>query len=295
VKRLRTLKQNILDIYGNKGKEWLAQLPTLIAELANKHQLIDLQPVANMSFNYVASGFQNEKPIILKLGLDEKALANEADCLRALAQHGAAKVIAHEPDMILMQRANPGTTLKEYFPDNDKQAVSIVCQSMQLLHKAEIPKQHHFLPLNELLRTLDNDLDIPHPVLSKARPLRDDLLASTDKIVLLHGDLHHENILKHGDGWLVIDPKGFVGDPVFDLCAFIHNPIPALLEQDNPIEIIDHRIQACAAALGFSKQRIQTWLYVKSVLCWAWCLDDNMQATYFKQFISLLDEKGLLC
>ncbi len=91
-----------------------------------------------------------------------------------------------------------------------------------------------------------------------------------------------------GDDWLVIDPKGFIGDPVFEVCAFIHNPIPELLDQENSIEIINQRIQYCAKNLGYSIQRIQDWLYVKSVLCWAWCLDDNIDPSHFKQFVMLL-------
>ncbi len=284
---MEALTKNILDIYGDQGKDWLKALPNLTAKLANKHQLTDLQPVANMSFNYVATGLQNKKPIILKLGANNKALAKEATCLQAFAQHGAAEVIASEPGMILIQRANPGTTLKEYFPSKDKQATSILCERIQQLHTAEVPKQHNFLNLKELLTTLDNDLAIPLDILSKARQLRGDLLASTDNVVLLHGDLHHENILKHGDSWLAIDPKGFVGDPVFEVCAFIHNPIPELLEQANPERIINNRIKYCADLLGFPIQRIQDWLFVKSALCWAWCLDDNMQPTYFEKFLKL--------
>ena len=289
-KHMNTFKQNIINIYNNKGVDWLAGLPTLTAELASKYQLTDLKPVANISFNYVASGFQDKKHIILKLGLNEKALAKEAACLQAFAQHGAAEVLATEPGMILMERANPGTTLKAYFLDQDAQALTILCQCIQQLHSAKIPKQAHFLHLKELLTILDNDLAIPLDISSKARQLRDDLLVSTDNDVLLHGDLHHDNILKHGDTWLVIDPKGFIGDPIFDVCAFIYNPMPALLDQAKPVDIIHDRIQVCADLLGFSKQRIHDWLYVKSVLCWAWCLEDNMQPTYFKKFLKLLDE-----
>jgi streptomycin 6-kinase len=286
-----TFTQNVINIYGHKGKDWLASLAALTAELSNKYQLTDLVRASYMSFNYVASGVQNKNPIILKLGLDQKALAKETACLKAFANHGAAEVIATQPGMILMQRANPGTTLKEYFPDRNKPSVAILCECIQQLQKAEIPKQHDFLHLQELLSILDNDLDIPGKILSKAKQLREKLLSSTEKTALLHGDLHHENILKHGDGWLVIDPKGFVGDSVFEVCAFTHNPMPELLQQANPIEIINDRIQLCADLLGFDQQRIQDWLYVKSVLCWAWCLDDNIEPDYFKRFVSLLDER----
>ena len=135
-------------------------LPNLTAKIAHKHQLTDLQPVANMIFNYVATGLQNKKPIILKLGVNNKALAKEATCLQAFAQHGAAEVIASKPGMIFIQRANPGTTLKEYFPDKEQQAITILCQCIQHLHQAETPKQHSFYHLKELLSALDNDLDL---------------------------------------------------------------------------------------------------------------------------------------
>jgi hypothetical protein len=37
------------------------------------------------------------------------------------------------------------------------------------------------------------------------------ILASSPESVLLHGDLHYDNILKNGEGWLVIAPKGVIG------------------------------------------------------------------------------------
>ena len=72
-----------------------------------------------MTFNYVVSGYQNDKPIILKIGMNSKALTKEASCLKALAKHAVAEVIAHYDNMIIMQPAVPGNTLKDHFPDND--------------------------------------------------------------------------------------------------------------------------------------------------------------------------------
>src|SRR5690606_23152783 len=100
------------------------------------------------------------------------------------------------------------------------------------LHTASIPVNHHFLHVKDLLQTLDNELSISKKILIKARILRDELIATSHKTVLLHGDLHHDNILKNSDGWVVIDPKGFIGDPVYEVAAFIRNPIPDLLNHD---------------------------------------------------------------
>jgi hypothetical protein len=91
---MKSFNKNIIDIYGHEGKTWLAALPDSTTEFANKYQLTGLQPVSNISFNYVAAGEKNGEPIILKLGLNHKALAKEANCLKAFSNHGAVKVWA---------------------------------------------------------------------------------------------------------------------------------------------------------------------------------------------------------
>ena len=61
----------------------------------------------------------------------------------------------------------------------------------------------------------------------RADALRAELLSSIDQRVVLHGDLHHFNILRcDRGGWLAIDPKGLVGDRYFDVCQFLLNPEP---------------------------------------------------------------------
>jgi len=273
---MNELKKNIISMYNDEGKQWLDSLPDITAKIANEHNLSGLTPVNNMTFNYVASGYQNDKPIILKIGMNSKALVKEASCLKAFTKHAVAEVIAHDDNMIIMQRAVPGNTLKDNFPDNDIDATKILCESIKELHKASIPESHNFYHLSELFKTLDQKLDIPDEILSKAKHLRDDLLKSTTKAVLLHGDLHHDNILKNGDRWLVIDPKGFIGDPAFEPAAYLCNPIPELLQENQPREIIENHINICSAELDIDSRRIADWLYAKSVLCWAWILEDNL-------------------
>jgi len=282
-------------MYNDEGKEWLDSLPDITAKIANEHNLSGLTPVNNMTFNYVASGYQNDTPIILKIGMNSKALAKEASCLKAFAKHAVAEVIANDNNMIIMQRAVPGSTLKDHFPDNDIDATKILCASIKELHKASIPEGHNFYHLSELFKTLDQKLAIPDEILTKAKHLRDDLLKSTTKEVLLHGDLHHDNILKNGDGWLVIDPKGFIGDPAFEPAAYLCNPIPELLQENHTpptprlrrtsAEIIENRINICSAELDIDYRRIADWLYAKSVLCWAWSLEDNLDASYWHNLL----------
>lgn len=284
---MSSFEQNIVTIYGEKGQEWLNELPTILTNLINQYGLSQLEPVANMSFNYVAKGFLNEKPIIVKLGLDRKALLKEAQCLKTFEAHATPTVIVNRDNMIIMECAVPGTTLKQHFPLRELEAIGILCHVINSLHSAKIPIEHNFYHIKDLLQTLDKEPDIPNSFLKKACKLRDTLLRTTTKEVLLHGDLHHDNILKNSHGWMVIDPKGFIGDPAFEPAAYICNPIPDLLLENNPKKIIIDRIQLCAKNLNIPEQRIYDWFYVKSVLCWAWSLDDKLDASYWEKLLGL--------
>ena len=85
---------NITNIYGEKGKAWLNELPELVTAISSRLELRDLQEVTNLSYNYVLSGFQEDKPIILKLGLDNAGLKREAFALKCFAGYGVVKVLA---------------------------------------------------------------------------------------------------------------------------------------------------------------------------------------------------------
>ena len=46
---------------------------------------------------------------------------------------------------------------------------------------------------------------------------------------MLHGDIHHENILDFGPrGWLAIDPKRLHGERGFDFANILRDPTPAM-------------------------------------------------------------------
>lgn len=282
---MSSFERNIVAIYGYKGKKWLNELPTILANLIEQYDLSQLEPVTNMNFNYVVRGFLNEKPIIVKLGLNTRALSKEAQCLKAFEAHVAPKVIVNKDNMIIMEQAVPGTTLKTHFPLREIEATNILFHVIKSLHTAKIPIDHNFYHVKDLLKTLDKELDIPNNFLNKARKLRDKLLNTSTKEVLLHGDLHHDNILNNGRDWMVIDPKGFIGDPAFEPAAYLCNPIPDLLQENNPKQIIIDRIKLCAKNLNLDEQRIHDWFYAKSVLCWAWSLEDKLDASYWEKVL----------
>jgi len=281
---------NIISIYGEKGKAWLDALPELVAAISSKLDLRDLIEVTNLTYNYVLSGFQGDNPIILKLGLDNACLKREALALKCFAGCGAVKVLAEDNGILLLERAVPGTSLKSYFPDREQESIEIACVVIKKLHQASIPVSHNFPHIKDWLMALEKDWNIPNHYLQKVRKLRDELLQTSETDVLLHGDLHHDNILQNGDEWLVIDPKGVIGEPAYEVAAFIRNPMPELLTHADAPNIIHNRVTRFAELLELPSQRILDWCFVQAVLSWVWALEDGCDTSYFEQVAKIFNK-----
>jgi streptomycin 6-kinase len=301
---MKKLEQNITNLYGSTfAKKWLAGLPELIAQIKATHELSDLTPVKNLSYNYVLSGFKGNQPVILKLGSDIEGFKREAVALRAFAGFGVVKMLAEGDGMLLLERAVSGVSLKPYFPKKDNDSIRICAECLKRLQKAPIPHVHTFPHIKDWLAVLDTDWKIPTHYLQKARQLRDGLLQTSAKDVMLHGDLHHDNILQQDDGearrslgeggWVVIDPKGVIGEPAYEVAAFIRNPIPKLLEHDTARDIIHNRVTRFSEILALPAQRILDWCFVQAVLSWAWALEDKCDEAYFKQLTKFFHEGGV--
>lgn len=290
-----SFESNILSIYGDRGRVWLMSLPEVRQKYASDWGLSCLQLMENLTYNYVLSGFQGEQPIILKLSLDEQGLQREARALKAFGENGAVKVLAQQDGALLLERAIPGDSLKSLFPLKDHEAVEIVCKVMQKLHQSPLPEEGLFPHVKEWLNTLDKDWDIPHRYLQRARELREFLLATSADFVLLHADLHHDNVIRNGDDWLAIDPKGVIGEPAFEAAVFIRNPVqPDLLNHPEAISIISHRIVQFSQTLGVDKNRLLQWCFVESVLSWAWNLEDGCDTVCSRRLTEMIDEILLL-
>lgn len=85
--------------------------------------------------------------------------------------------------------------------------------------------------------------------------------------VLLHGDLHQENILSNGNNWVVIDPKGVMGDPVHEIWACVEDPA--------------HDLKFLANYFGYSFQDVVKWYYVRLILASCWQAEDSLDASLF--------------
>lgn len=264
---MKAFENNILRIYGDKGKAWLAGLPLYVQKIADLWELDHLSPFQNLSYNYVLEGYQKDTPIVLKISLDELSLHNEFQALTAFKYYGAVAVLAHTKDALLLQRAIPGHLLKTQFSSGRSQALTIACDVAKRLHQAPLLKDKDFPHIKDWMRALDKEWDLPRFHLEKARTLKNTLLEMQDDLVLLHGDLHPGNILANGDDWLVIDPKGVIGSPINEIGAFVENPLSDL--------------KFISDYFHFNYDKTLQWYYVHVILAACWKVEDNLDPAFF--------------
>jgi len=120
-----------------------------------------------------------------------------------------------------------------------------------------------------------NDERIPSTLLDPAQKIYSDLAATQREPALLHGDLHHYNVLSdRARGWCAVDPKGVVGELEYELGAALRNPIdrPDLFAT---LEIVERRLEQFSLVLGLDVSRARGWCFAQAVLAAIHAIEDG--------------------
>lgn len=280
-------RKTILGVYRERGEVWLYNLPNILERFAKKWGLVLGEPFP-LSFNFVISATTEfGLPVVLKAGVPDRENSMQIDALRIYDGNGIVRLLDfdYEECVMLLECVQPGTTLKsELREENDDLATEIVAGVMKKLWQP--------LPGNHNTRTLESWTEgvleirphfgggtgpMPKILVDRAISLHADLLASAGSPYLLHGDLHHENILRATrEPWLAIDPNGVAGDRAFDVCSLLMNPLPDFLNWSNPKKRVHRRIEILSEVLEIDAERLKEWGVVYSVLSAWWSIGDGM-------------------
>ncbi|MBI3242695.1 MAG: phosphotransferase [Chloroflexi bacterium] len=275
--------RTITDLFNERGVAWLENLPGLIADCERRWSLQVLPPF-DLSYNYVAPAIcADGTEVVLKLGVPDGALTDEMTALRLWDGRGIVQLLDCDPDqgIMLLERLQPGTPLVTV--EDDEEATRIFAQVARQL-RIPAPAVHNFdTPqtwaegLRRLRKRFDGDTGpLPAKIVETAESLFAELLGSQADPVLLHGDLHHWNILSATRlPWLALDPKGIVGEPCYEVGAWLRNPVGHLFNQPNPSRLFARRVAILAEELGFDRQRILGWGVAQAVLSAWWSIEDH--------------------
>lgn len=284
--RSEPFARHMVELYGEKGEEWLRALPGLLQQLAERWSLTLLPPFPELSYNYAAPALRHGangsgEEVVLKVGVPNRELTTEIAALNQYGGRGCVRLLEADQELgaMLLERLQPGTMLTSI--EDDEEATRISAEVMLQLWRPA-PCCHAFptvadwaAGLKKLRPFFGGTGPFPPRLLEMAESFFADLLSTTAEPVLLHGDLHHYNILRAQRApWLAIDPKGLVGDPGFEVYALMHNPA-GLSQHSNLTALYARRLAILSEALGQDRQRLLRWSLAGMILSAWWSYEDG--------------------
>lgn len=297
------LARNATAVWGADGERWLAGLPRELERIAADWDLA-IGPPYELSYHYVAPATCGDgTAAVLKLGVPEgRSLRTEAPALAAFAGRGAVRLLRADLDRgaLLLERAEPGSRLRNLVPDSDAEATAAVVAVMKRLHAPPPPDcpipdaVSQATAFDDYLATHGDSGPLPAGYVRLAGGLMRELCASAAERVVLHGDLHHDNILRAArEPWLAIDPHGLVGDPGYEVGALLYNPDPENRD-DRLTALAPARVEQLADQLAMPLDRVLAWGFVKAMLSDVWSVEDWSPAAPWSPVSRALDVAHLL-
>lgn len=235
----------------------------------------------------------NEQDAILKIVNPDDDETHSGQILKYFNGQGAVKLLKAYKNAFLLEHIQTDKrkmNLEQMVLKGEiEQATHILCDAIDLLHiprETEIPKQTTpFTSRFEDMRKHLNEGRVPHlrrKECEESLSLTQELTqAYKNENTLLHGDIHHFNVLHDKNrGWLAFDPKGFYGPKPYEYASLFCNPY-----RHQDIVTTRHYVETLTAIIaersGFSKETITKFAYIHSMQCAAWSLSQPDQEYWF--------------
>jgi len=213
-------------------------------------------------------------PAILKVSHAPEEIAG-GTLMAWWAGDGAARVLAHEAEALLLERATGPRTLAQMARGGeDDEACRILCAAGARLHAPRAsPPPASLHPLEPWFRQLWPTAAARGGLFAKSAAAARALLDDPPPPCVLHGDLHHGNVLDFGPrGWLAIDPKGLFGDRGYDHANMACNPD---VETAVAPGALARRVRVISQAANLEPRRLLRWILAYCGLSAAWTLGDG--------------------
>jgi streptomycin 6-kinase len=289
--------------FGQKGPAWVRELPAILAHCQDKWELRDIMPVDELSINLVCLATSEKYgEVILKIPGPTSERFTEMRALQHYAGRHTCTLLEADFNMasMLLQRLVPGHDL---WSVSDRQKQLEIGGRLAAILPINLDNTRGFPHYTDWMArafiTTSRDYN-PSAEMSALMKAALNLIGETDPDswpdLLLHGDLHHSNILASGHGhWKVIDPQGVIGARFLEPARFIENHLLRFNVssfEDNSLEdnsldenLLDVAVTHFAVQLGEAKHLIAAGVFVLHLLSTCWGLEESYSASVIEQMI----------
>lgn len=268
---------------------WLERVPALVKECVDEWGLRLGEPyVAGAAGYAVRADLPDGTPAVLKLIYPHRESEHESEALALWDGDGAVRLLAEdrERSALLIERCEPGTRLAdELQPDA---ALDVLIGLLPRLWKTAAEP---FRPLADeaawWIEYLPREWErsgraVERRLVDAAIDALQNLSVSQAEQVLLHQDLHGENVLAaQREPWLTIDPKPLVGEREFALAPIVRSSELGHSKRD-----VLNRLDRLTSELGLDRERARGWTIGQTM---AWAVDSTYITTHIETVRWLLE------
>lgn len=279
------LAETAARTWGEEGRAWAHRLPEQVTVFCDEWGLTLGAADYDFSYSFVIPVERlGGEHAVLKLRVPTRDFVCELNALATYDGEGMCRLLEHDParGAVLLERVEPGVPLREV--GETPESVSAAASVMRRLRKPPSP-DYPLPPLIEWWRRARDGLrarsaggpgPFPAGFVEEADAIYADLFADPAGHVVLHGDLHHWNVLSsHRDGWLAIDPHGVTGPPECEVGAFMLNPNDGALVRPDVRELLGRRLDQFSHELGMDRETLRRASFAYGVLSTTWSTEDG--------------------
>lgn len=277
---------------GPAGADWVRTVPRRIRDALARWQLeVDGEPRTGWTA-VVLPVRQGGHARALKVIWPHPEMATEHLALKVWGGQAAVRLHAADPTegLLLLERLHADTDLHGV-------AIDEACQEVgALLRRLNVPASPAFPELTAYLGThlerMAQRPAVPRRIADRTRGLFADLAREPGTHLLLHTDLHYENVLADAEGrWRAIDPKPLRGHPGFELLPLLSNRAGDL-DGRTFRSAMRRRVAIAAEAAGIDLDAAFGWTLLRAGLevSWASALGDEAELSHHIALTKALDD-----
>jgi streptomycin 6-kinase len=268
--------QSTVEREGQRGAAWLAQLPLIAEDLLAQWGCALDGPVLHGGVGVIIPvRTQARGPAVLKVSFPHPGNVHEPDAYAAWDGRSAVRLYERDDERfaMLLERAHTSTLLEAGSGDEAAEIAGTVSRRLAVAAPAGLPRLSE--QAGEWERQLQIDAaELDHRLSARVvgaalATVRD--LGRQQPELMVHGDFHATNILRADrEPWLVVDPKGYAGDPAYDAgMAIKWRPLLAL-KADDLRKAVRRGLETFADAAELDRERVRRWAQFHAIQSAFW-------------------------